>query len=347
MWYWGVVIVSIREYKEDSKSFWNVSILVSYENTDIQILTTWDNLQDVTYFFVSLWLSPYSVNFIDNPIPDWEAKAIIDSALSKIQEENEKVKKEKEEKEEREKKKYSEDAIEDSLKIVNFEIDHIEQILKAWSWILSWVDIKKLEDLCNELKRIRLWTNFNKMATLILYSHKLTKKAEEDILSGDNWKSFLIDKNSIVTNIDFISELSDLNRISGKNVVKPNLLTTDESIRNMLWLNSVFFRMFIKDFFNSCKQSSISEVFRITMELIEYIILIVIVIFSFLWLIDPLLWVNRFSLYLLPAAWWLGLLIYLFNSLKLEWAISRIVGFAVLIIVYWYWLILLKGSFAL
>jgi hypothetical protein len=56
---------------------------------------------------------------------------IIKSTFSKIAEENEEIKRKKEEKEMKEKKKYSESAIEDTLKIINTEIDHAEQIIKA------------------------------------------------------------------------------------------------------------------------------------------------------------------------------------------------------------------------
>ena len=347
LWYRWVVIVSINEFKEDYQTFWDVSILVTFENTDIQIITNWANLQDVTYLFISLWLSPNYVNFIKNPVSDWEVQEIIKSTLNTIHDENERVKKEQEEKELAEKKKYSESAIDDTLKVVNFEIDHVDQVMKAGNWIISPIDMKKLEGFFNELKKIRLWTNFNKMANLVLNTQKLTKKVEEEILAANEWKVFLIDKNSITTNIDFISELSDFNRITWKAIVQSNWLTTDESFRNTLWLNSVYIRMLMKDFLHTCKESSIEESFRITMECFEYIILIMIVVFSFLWLIDPLLWIYKFSLYLLPAAWWLSLLVFLFNSLKLKWVIPQIVWFIVLALIYWYGLILLKWTFAL
>jgi hypothetical protein len=124
-------------------------------------------------------------------------------------------------------------------------------------------------------------------------------------------------------------------------------LTTDESLRNMLWIKSVFLRMLLKDLFYNFEQSSIDELFDIVMDFIEYITLIVIFVVSFLWLIWPILGFESFSLYLLPALWWLWLLVYLFNSLNFKWVISKIVWFIVLAIIYWYWLILLKGTFAL
>lgn len=345
--YRWVVVVSLTEFKEDPKNFWNISISATFENTEIWFLTSWETLEDKAYFFITLWLSINYINFVDKPIPDWEMQELIKSTLAKIIEEDEEIKRQQQEKEIKEKQKYSESAIDDSLKIINLEIDHIDQIIKAWTGIISWADIKKMEDLCNEMKKIRLWTNFNKMASLILDAHEVTKKAENELLSQDKSKIFLIDKNSITTNVDFISELSSFRRISEKVVVQPNGLTTDESIRNILWIKSIFLRMLLKDFFYTFEQSSIDELFGIVMNFVEYITLIVIAVISVLRVIQPILWFDKFSLYLLPALWRLWLLVYLFNSLNFKWIISKIVGFIVLAIIYWYWLILLKGTFAL
>lgn len=343
-----VVVVSLTEFKEDVKGFWNIVVSVNFENKEIWILSPWESLEDKAYFFLSLWLSINSINFVDKPVSASESQEIIKSNLAKIIEEDALIKKQQEEKEIQEKKKYSESAIDDSLKIINLEIDRINQIIKAWTGIISGTDIKKMEDLCNEMKKIRLWTNFNKMASLILDAHEITKKAENELLSQDKSKIFLIDKNSITTNADFISELSSFNRITEKVVVQPNGLTTDESMRNTLWINSVFLRMFLKDLFYTFEQSSVDELFGIVMSFVEYITLIVIVIFSFLWLIGyVILWIENFSLHLLPALWWLWLLVYLFNSLNFKGAILKFIGFVILAAIYWYGLILLKGTFAL
>ena len=83
-------------------------------------------------------------------------QAMINANIAKIQEEEEKVKKEVEEKKLKEQQKYAESAINDCLKIINYEITHIEQIMKAGEAVISPMDSKKLEDLMNEMKKIRL-----------------------------------------------------------------------------------------------------------------------------------------------------------------------------------------------
>lgn len=343
-----VVTVSIRPYKDDIKTFWNISILVSFENVEIEILTNGDNLDDKTYLFLHLWLPLHSINFIENPIPDWDIQEIIKSNIAKIQSEEENIKKQNEEKKLAEQKKYSESAIDDSLKIINFEISHIEQVIKAGEAIISQIELKKLEDLANEMKKIRLWTNFNKMVSLIMYTQDITKKLEQEILTKYDSQKFPIDKNSIMTNIDFISELSNANRISEKATLKPDSLTTFESFYNMIWTNnSAFINLLIKDLSYTFQQRSFDIYFYTTINFIEYATLISIIIISICRLVWPLLWTNRFSLYLLPIMWRIGLLIYLLGSLKLKWIISKIVWLIIFFIIYRIWLTLLRGTFSI
>ena len=342
-----VVTVSIRPFKEDSKSFWNIVVLVPFENTEIEILTAGESLEEKVYFFIHLWLSPRVINFVSNPIPDWDMQAMINANIAKIQEEEEKVKKEVEEKKLKEQQKYAESAINDCLKIINYEITHIEQIMKAGEAVISPMDSKKLEDLMNEMKKIRLWTNFNKMVSLIMYTQDLTKKLENEILTKYDSQKFLIDKNSITTNIDFISELSTLRRVSEKAKLQPNTLTTHESFYNMIWWSAVFVGLLIKDLWHTFYQLSFDDYFYTVVSFIEYIILISIIVVSLFWLIWPMLWVYRFSLYLLPVLGWLGLLVYLLNGLRLKWILSKIVGFAILAIIYRVWLTLLHGTFSI
>ena len=343
----GVVIVSITEFKEEPTSFWNIAMSVVYNNQQIQLWMQWDDLSERIYFIAFLWLAPQTANFVDNPIPESQMKDLIKSTFVKIKQENEQVKQKKEEEIIKENKKYEETALKDALKIVNNNIDRMEQIIKAWEGILSWEELKKLEDYSNDMKKIRLWTNFNKMASLVLDAHSLIKSAEEKIFSTYNSQKFLVDKNSSVTNIDVLTEQFGTNRISEKAIFQPAWLTTTETVLNMIWPSSVFLRLLKYDFATTFEKSSFDEFFGILMNLLEYMAVTATIVITLMWLVAPLLWYDKVSLYLLPAVWWLWMLLHLFNGLELEWIAKKIIGFIVLAFIYWRGLILLLSTFAL
>lgn len=344
---WWIVIVSLNEFKEDPKDFSEIKMSVLYNNTEIEFLMKWESLEETLYSMMFLWLDPKFANYVNDPIPEEEMNSIIASTIAKIHAINQEIKEKKEMEEQREKKKYEESAISDSLKIINAEIDRIEQVIKAWEWVIWWIEIKELEDYLNEMKKIRLWTNFNKMASLVFDSHKLVKKAEDEIFKAYDSEKFLVDKNSSVTNIDVISDLFESKRISETATLQATNLTPGESVLNVLWPATIFLKLLKRDIIHTVKTSSIDEVFDIVMELIEYFVLTWIVVLSFLRLIAPLIWVQKFSLYFLPALWWLGLLLYLFNSLKLKWILRKTFAFIALVLIYRRGLILLLSTFSI
>lgn len=343
----GVVIVNITKFEWDSASFGNILLTTTYKKTKIEILTQWDDLEERIYFFVFLELATESANYVDKPISEEESKALIESTIQKIKQENENIKQEKQKKEIKEQKIYEEKWTKEWLKSINRNIIRIEQVMKVWQWIISWRDMKELEDYLNELKKIQFGTNFNKMAALVLDVHSLLWKLEKEIFEAYDDKKFLINNNSSVTNIDIISENYRASKIQDKSLFQPNWLTTRESIDNMVWPSATFFKLLEKDVVYTFKNTSNEEFFDVTMKIIEYITLSATVIATLTWLIGWIFEDGRFSLYILPALWRLWILLYLYNSLKLKSRPSKLVWFVVLAILYWQGLIMLLNTFSL
>ncbi len=345
--HWWVVIVSLNEFKENPKDFGALKMSVSYSNAVIDIFMPWEDLGESLYSMMFLGLNPTFANYLSDPIPEEEMNDIIASTSAKIHTVNQEIQEKKEIEEKKEQEKYEEAMIKDSLKVVNAEIDRIEQVIKAGDWVILWLEMKELEDYLNEMKKIRLWTNFNKMATLVFSAHELVKNAEDEIFKAYDAQKFFIDKNSSVTNIDVINDLFDSKRISEKGSLQASSLTPGESVLNLLWPATVFLKLLKRDIVHTFKSTSADEIFTVVMNLTEYFVLTGIIVLSILWLIAPLIWVQNFSLYFLPAFWRLALLIYLFNSLKLEWIIRKILWFLILVFFYRRGLILLLNTFSL
>lgn len=342
-----VVIVSLNEFKEKPEDFGAIKMSVLYNNAEIEILMKWEDLSEALYSMIFLGLNPKSANYLNDPVSEDEMNSIIASTNAKILAVNQEIQEKKEMEERMEQKKYEESAISNSLKIINTEIDRIEQVIKAGQWVILWIEMKELEDYLNEMKKIRLWTNFNKMASLVFESHRLVKSAEAEIFKAYDSQKFAIDKNSSVTNVDVINDIFDSKRISEKWALQASSLTPGESVLNMLWPTTVFLKLLKRDIIHTFQNTTADETFGVIMNMVEYFVLTAIIVLSILWLIAPLIWVNNFSLYFLPALWWLALLIYLFNNLKLEWIIRKILWFVILVFIYRRGLVLLLNTFSL
>ena len=185
------------------------------------------------------------------------------------------------------------------------------------------------------------------MVSLVLDSQVLLKNAEKEIFNANTNNSFLINKNSSVTNIDVLKNYFDFNRIYEKIKLQPSTLTTTESIMGTMWENSILLNLLWQDISYSVNNYSLGEFTNIVIKISEYIVLLIILVIALSWLVSPLLWIDKFSLYLLPAMWWLWLLIYLYRNLELKSITAKIIWFIVLVLVYRRGLILLLNTFAL
>lgn len=345
--HWGVVIVSLNEVKENPESFGDIKMSILYNNTEIEILMAWEDLWEVLYTMMFLGLSPKSANYKEDPIPEDEMNELIKTTDSKIHAVNEEIQVKKELAEKKEKEKYEETAIGDSLKVINTEIDRIEQVIKAWDWVILWIEMKELEDYLNEMKKIRLWTNFNKMASLVFSAHELVKNAEAEIFKAYDAQKFQIDKNSSVTNVNVIDDMFASKIISEKASLQASSLSLGESVLSILGPVTVFLKLLKRDIVYTYKNSSVDEVFSVVMKLLEYMVLTMVIVLSILWLFAPLVWIHTFSLYLLPALWRLALLLYLYNNLELDWIVRKLTWFIILVFIYRRGLILLLNTFAI
>ena len=72
------------------------------------------------------------------------------------------------------------------------------------------------------------------MANLVLDADILLRNAENQIIETYKSQDFLISKDSSVTNIDILSEISNYNIVHDKAVFMPKVLSTTESITNIL-----------------------------------------------------------------------------------------------------------------
>lgn len=342
-----VVIVSIGSFKEDPATFWDISVSVPFKNNEIQIILKWDDLSERVYFICFLWLKPTSANSAKNPISEQDMNQLIEDTLKKIELLNKEIEQKKEEEIQKEQKKYEEHAINDWLKIINNNISHLEQVIKAWEGIIETSEKVKLELCLNEMKKIRLWTNFNKMTLMVLESHKLAEAAEQKILQAYDSQKFLIDKNSVVTNVDVIYENWFYNKISETATLIPQKLKPIESIIGLLWSPGILLQLLKRDLIYTFQQTTFADFFRVLMNVCEYFVLTWILSITILWVISPLIGFQDFSLRLLPTFWWLWLLIYLFNTLNLKKPISMIAGFIVLAVIYWRGISLLLNTFAM
>ena len=181
------------------------------------------------------------------------------------------------------------------------------------------------------------------MVQLLLDAQNYIIKAEDLVLQVLDDKKFLVDRNSVVTNIDIISQYAVLVRAEEKNVLKKPLVTTES-----LYLNgknrTIFFVLFWKDLCHSF--SSLKSLLPNTIVVLEYLALSTIVMISIFTVIAPFLGQNSDLFSYLPLFGFLGLLLYIYNLCNLKNVTAQILVLIIMFVLYFYGISLLKSTFA-
>lgn len=315
--HWGVVVVSLEEYESSLESFGTIVLKSSFQDQEISLIVKWDSLKETLSFFFSLDLFPFSINFIDpqKALPPEQIEHLLQMVLSEHEEASQIWAEQQQKIQQKEQKRYENKNIQEALKVINNALDRVSQILLIGRWILSSEEIRSLTEYSNELKKIRLGTNFNKMVTLLLETEHSLQKAEDKVLKALDDKKFLIDRNSVVTNIDVISESNSLLIAQEKYLLKQQL-TTQESLYLSGKYATIFVKFFGKDFVHQF--ISLQSLVPNIVALLEYFCLVSLLLFSFVSLFGSVFGWSRTLLYFLPSLWVIGILSYVYGLLPLR-----------------------------
>jgi hypothetical protein len=304
---------------------------------------TGNPLEKALRFLFSLGLSPKTANFLDTPVPKSLVETLIKKISAEYQESRELREKQKEKQLQKEQQRYEDTNVKQALKVINNNIDRIDQILTVGKGILTFEETKTLTDLSNELKKIRLGSNFNRMVQLLMDTQEHIDAAEEKVLKQLDDKKFLIDRHSSITNIDVITEYTALVKAEEKYILKNQLDLEENRYLNGKHL-TIFAKFFGKDIRNAF--SSLEMLVPNMLSLLEYFILTTIVIISIFWLFSTLFASTSFLPHYLPMLGRMGLLLYGCNQLSLKNTVVQIGACVLLLILYFWGFALIKATFA-
>jgi hypothetical protein len=325
------VIVSLDEYDKPIEGFGKIHIIISFKGIDLSIISFSDTVEKSIHYVFSLGLLPKHVEVTDKSISDEEISTLIETISKEYQQQQQQWKQQQQLSQQQELKKYENKDIKHALKVINSNIDRIDQLLFIGKGVLSPEEIKNLTDISNELKKIRLGTNFNRMATILLDAQSHITASEDLVLQTLDDKKFLIDRNSVINNIDVISQYTKLIKAQEKSVLKKPLSNSEK-----LYLagnnGAIFTRFFLKDLQHVF--SSLDRLLPHIVALLEYFVLTMIIMISGFWLFSALFTTESDILSYLPIFGFLGLLLYGYNQCNFKYPRHQILAFIVLIGIY-------------
>jgi len=162
-----ILILSLKEFSPDKKTFGDIYFTIKQKFQEIDIVTKYTDIQEACNFFTFIGFDIIGINSYSKPLSQKEVDIIIATAKSKAVNKETQVREQIEEMESAEKKIYADEKLQSAKKIIARVFEKVDETTKRSASMLSVLESKKLAALSEELKKLRMGTNFEKIREVI------------------------------------------------------------------------------------------------------------------------------------------------------------------------------------
>ncbi len=209
----GILILSIKEFTQDKKTFGDIYFTIQDHFQIIECVTKYQDLQEAANFFIFCGFELKTINRFRTPITENESTMIIANAKAYTEKRKEELMMKIEEEEKKAKKVYEDQKLEVAKQLIDKVFEKTELTLKRSEGILSISDTKKIKTLVEELKKLRMGTNFEKIRDTIQELFTLLERIDNDYFASINDQTSTIAPDSLVTMTDVAKELERMEKV--------------------------------------------------------------------------------------------------------------------------------------
>lgn len=345
----SLVLLSLADYNWDVNSFGSLYVIISFEGKEIRLVWTKDfNLKSFVLLFLGLWFDVVDGNYFVDPQTPEQIKKVIDVCKKELEIQQESQKDAAKQEQEKEKKiYYQDDWLEKAKNVIAWSLDKVNSLLvDKWAFV-SAKDLRTIKIKVEELKKMRMWTNYEKIRDMLQELFSIVDRIEEDYYASlEDSSEKLFDWTS-VTAIDLERQVSILEKVQQQQMFWWNVSVKRKDY--VAFGEVLIYLMFLKKDFIELFQKILLYVYRI----FDFIQLGLIIILVFLWwsIVYFLLFSSSKSLdniyYSFFTLWFLWLLSFLFSYIKFKNPLLVSVFFVIMVVLYFVWIPILKHTFAL
>ncbi len=319
-----IMILSLKEFTGDKQTFGDIYFTIDLNYQDIEIVTKYDNIQEAANFFSFIGFELANINSYTTPLPRDQVVAIILQAQTVASDRRAAVQEEIKKIEAQEKKVYRNEDLEIAKKVIMRVFEKIDETTKRSAGTIGIIEMKKIQSLTEELRKLRMGTNFEKIRDTIQELFVMLDTIDAERYASIQNPNDTILPESLVTKVDVEKELNMMENIK---ILKS--LGAKIELKNQdyaaLGSSAIFWKFFQKDFLH--KASNLSWLLYNLYDILEFILLIVVALLGVytlandLWLFSPSQYGFAFSMISVGAR---GLVVYMVRKLR-STAVSRLI----------------------
>jgi len=269
----NILILSLKEFPTEKTTYGDIYFTIKKWFQEIDIVTKYPDIQEACNFFTFIGFDIIGINSYTKPLSKKEIDIIITNGQADAATKKADVWKNILEKETEERKVYQDEDLQSAKKIIVRVFEKVEEATKRSAGTLSLVESKKLKALTEELKKLRMGTNFEKIRETIQEIFKIIEATNDSYYASIQNPNDTISPESSVTPVDVDKELD---RMENVKILKS--LHAHISLKNQDYATfgswAIYRKFLQKDFL--LKLSDLGSLLYGLYDVTEFILLIVV-----------------------------------------------------------------------
>jgi hypothetical protein len=269
----NILILSIKEFTSDKKDFGDISMTVQYKNQDMIILSKYIDIEKACEFFSFIGFALQTINSTLQPVSPAQSVEIIAKAKQASIQKKQHQSEVKKEEEAEQKKIYTSDKLTSVKEVVLSVFEKVATTITRAEATMDIEDMKKLTALTEELKKLRMGTNFEKISAVIQEIFALMEIIDNQRFAAQEAESELISPESVVRLTDVDRELERVENVEIlKSIgIKISLKNKDYAVFGS---SAIFWKFLQKDVLK--KFTNIPKMLSSAYDVVELVLLIVV-----------------------------------------------------------------------
>lgn len=253
-----LVALELYEYQKNKvEDYWVMKILINFNGEEVRLLTNATELENEIYLLSLIWFDIKNINYVseEKKIEQNAINVVLETEKSKAAEwikvQNDAIEQSKKKNEEM----FDDQKLEKTQKLAKDLVEKIPVFIEKAKDTLSKNDLKELHNQQQELSKLEMWSNVEKISSFLEIVYNNYSKLEQEFLAIQESPNIEIAWSN-VSDAYLISELTKLEK--AKSLQKLWWAKKwDDVLYANLWWALLYFRLIKRDIFAKLKNFSL------------------------------------------------------------------------------------------
>ena len=281
----NILILSIHDYGEEHKAFWDIYFTINLNFEDIDIVTKFTDIQKACDFFAFVGFDITKINRYSSPISPLKMAEIIAQSKAEVEKRKVEDKLLLEKGKAKQKKIYADQKLDQAKEFLAKVFERVDATVKRSVGQIPIMDMNKIKYMIEELKKLRMGTNVETIRDTVEDLFTILERINATRYESQKAKAIAIDGDSIITDLDIQQEAEKLEYTQILKSIHANIPLRNQEYK-IFGAAAVYLKLIQREFWH--KMENTSGLFYVLYDITEFVVLILVTLIGITTIINQI-----------------------------------------------------------